>query len=1173
MANPIKYTDLFDKGLQSRVESLTSAIRSTDEALTQMMDNAKSRAGVLSQALSGANPGTPGGQQEIVNLTKQIEQLVSRYDKLATAKEKVANAEKKLKVATEEEIVSREMAKQATREYNNQVRADIATMKLDEEQRKRLSNAAELQKMSYNELSQAYTQLVALANSMHASNEQEVRDRQQIIQTAAMVREEQKRLKEAMGNYTLSVGNYEKAFNGLDLAMQQIVRETPTITMGARMYFMAISNNLPILTDQIKRIRDHNKVIEENVKAMRQQGEAVADIRAKQAEAIPVGQALMKSLLSWQTLMILGITLLTQYGDKIIDWVSNAFSAEGATRAWKEAQEDLNKTIDDANISAAKSITQADVLYRIATDETRSVEDRTRAGEILQKQYEEYFGNLSTEQIMLGKAAQAHDALTESLMREARARAYLDKLVELYGKEYEQMKDLAETIGSGPKWWERLLAELRAPGQTPNVDMVYDDLEKIHDARVEASSNSLAATREEIKDLIKLIEASDLDFLLGDGTPKNSKREEELKRILDIELENIKYINDARKRELENIQDDYQREVFLTRWKYEQEIIELQKFASEQTDIYSRLNNMIQRSFGISYEKWSSTGAAMNSMFNGNVDLTNRPQIDASKLSAKGWSDAGQGTATVFSSQYGILDARGNEREILVTPILPDGSVLSPKELEDYVFDVLSGADDILAADSKGIVIAVDVDPDGSAGEKLHLMQEQYYTFVESLRDMSVEQKNAIVENINSLASQLKVSGDGIEAIGRLITTISAEEVEALSTIDRKNQQKGVDDQLKAVDDELKLRKLRIENSEETEERIQELQLLAEIDAWEERLRIMEQNANLYSNIEIAIVREMLEKAKKEWADYREDQEKSGNLLEKLFGKDYNKFLRGLERVLKMTANNIKEIISLYEEMAEAAVKAAEAQVSAAERVYEAELNAYENGYANNVEFARKELELRRNQLAEAQAEQEKYARMQEQVDSLTQISSMITAAANLFKSTSGAGPIGVAVAVAAIAAMFASFAAAKIQARQLAGASKQYGEGGTEYIGYGGTHASGNDVDFGTMPDGRPRRIERGETVAVINAKQTSKYGYSTVSDIIDSINKGEFVERYMTAFSGADGEFTMNMSSSFDSPYLSDISRDLKAIRKGGEYSESVMADGSRIVRYKNYTRRIRP
>ena len=62
------------------------------------------------------------------------------------------------------------------------------------------------------------------------------------------------------------------------------------------------------------------------------------------------------------------------------------------------------------------------------------------------------------------------------------------------------------------------------------------------------------------------------------------------------------------------------------------------------------------------------------------------------------------------------------------------------------------------------------------------------------------------------------------------------------------------------------------------------------------------------------------------------------------------------------------------------------------------------------------------------------------------------------------------------------------------------------------------------------------------------------------------------MTAFSGADGEFTMNVAGSFDSPYLSDISRDLKAIRKGGEYAETTLADGTRIVRYKNYTRRIK-
>ncbi len=112
---------------------------------------------------------------------------------------------------------------------------------------------------------------------------------------------------------------------------------------------------------------------------------------------------------------------------------------------------------------------------------------------------------------------------------------------------------------------------------------------------------------------------------------------------------------------------------------------------------------------------------------NGNVDLLNRPRIDASKLSGAGWKDAGTGIATVFSSRYGVQDATGKEVEILVTPILPDGTVLSEAELQDYVDNVLNGAEDLLAADTKGIVISVGVDADGSAGQMLHEFQEQYY--------------------------------------------------------------------------------------------------------------------------------------------------------------------------------------------------------------------------------------------------------------------------------------------------------------------------------------------------------------------------------------------------------------------------------------------------------------
>lgn len=131
-------------------------------------------------------------------------------------------------------------------------------------------------------------------------------------------------------------------------------------------------------------------------------------------------------------------------------------------------------------------------------------------------------------------------------------------------------------------------------------------------------------------------------------------------------------------------------------------------------------------------QKMNAVGAEMNKMFKGNVDLLKRQLIPAADLAAKGWENVGEGVATVFSSQYEIKDKDGNMREIIVTPILPDGSVLSPEELDAYVNEKLQGTD-ILNADFKSIVIGVDVDQ--NSGEQLHLMQQEYYEFAEQLRN------------------------------------------------------------------------------------------------------------------------------------------------------------------------------------------------------------------------------------------------------------------------------------------------------------------------------------------------------------------------------------------------------------------------------------------------------
>ena len=218
-------------------------------------------------------------------------------------------------------------------------------------------------------------------------------------------------------------------------------------------------------------------------------------------------------------------------------------------------------------------------------------------------------------------------------------------------------------------------------------------------------------------------------------------------------------------------------------------------------------------------------------------------------------------------------------------------------------------------------------------------------------------------------------------------------------------------------------------------------------------------------------------------------------------------------------------------EMAQVAVDAAQKETDSAKSALDAEIEAKTNGYANNVELARKEYAAKLKLQKDAVAEQKRLQKIQEAVDTAQQISSLVTATASLWAAYAGIPGAGPALAIAATALMWGSFLAAKIQAVQLANAKTTYGEGMTEYVNYGGSHASGNDVDFGRDKNGRQRTVERGEVIGVINKKNVSKYGVNKVMDIVASINNGTFDKKYseaekvastidiINAFSGSSG------------------------------------------------------
>lgn len=221
----------------------------------------------------------------------------------------------------------------------------------------------------------------------------------------------------ATGNYQRNVGNYEGAVRGLNLAMAQVVRELPSLSMGADMFFLAISNNLPILADNIQMVREQN-----------------AKMLAETGKAPKLITQVVKSLFSWNSLMSVGITLLTLFGGKIIDWVSGLFKAKEETDATAKAQEELNKAMADMAQAEVKATASAKTYYSIATDVTRSMEDRLGAAQKLIREYPQYLSDFSEEEIIAGKAANAYGRLSVSLQEAARAKAAMQKITENYAK-------------------------------------------------------------------------------------------------------------------------------------------------------------------------------------------------------------------------------------------------------------------------------------------------------------------------------------------------------------------------------------------------------------------------------------------------------------------------------------------------------------------------------------------------------------------------------------------------------------------------------------------------------------------------------------------------------------------------------------------------------------------
>lgn len=236
--------------------------------------------------------------------------------------------------------------------------------------------------------------------------------------------------------------------NNLKTQFSQVARELPSLAMGPQMFILAISNNLPMLADAISDVRKQNELL-----------------AASGQKGVPVWKQLAGAVFSWQTALVAAISLGIVYGKEIGNWVSSLFKAKKELIDTQKIQNELNKVQVEGGKSAAEEAAKLKILYTASQDTSKSMKERNKAVDELQKMYPSYFGKLSNEEILAGKASDAYDRLTKSIISSAKARAAMSKMVDEQGKILENEQKINDAYSR----LDPLLPKLEAAEKKLNI--------------------------------------------------------------------------------------------------------------------------------------------------------------------------------------------------------------------------------------------------------------------------------------------------------------------------------------------------------------------------------------------------------------------------------------------------------------------------------------------------------------------------------------------------------------------------------------------------------------------------------------------------------------------------------------------------------------------------------
>lgn len=1006
--------------------------------------------------------------KRLLELKAKIAELTSARKQQKATVDPLAQAQEKLAYAQSEENQQLKLYSTQIREANQiaQLQATIA-------------NSAE---GSYNRLSAQYALNKIRLNQMSAAEREAADSGKKLEAETNAIYQQMIKLQEATGNYRLSVGHYQKTWDGLGISISQVVRELPAVAVSLNTFFLGISNNIPMVVDEIKRLRRQNELL-----------------AAEGKEQISVTRSIVKSLFSFNTVLVVLLTVFSMYGKEIITWIDKTLAGRDAAKSFEDALEDLN---DELGKGSTGSYGQQIAVLRRLSENWKDLGDNIKAQTQWIKDNEKEFSKLGITIDSINDANNAFVDNTESVVAAYKARAKAEAALNVVSQQYQKL----------------LVAENKA------------ELEKVREY------GFFDKTINYFKALWGGISGPDSDLSLGTRLKKQRQRN----------VESLQKDADALEKEVES---------YFNVWK----------FYEDQADA---LFKEIGLEESHKKDKRGRTPRDADDRLN-NLALAAEKAYQKSRTEIERDENKKRRAEAFASFNQEIADL--NDKYSRIQKILNGQDEKYKKLTESQKETAIKALDDIENAiknKQKGLTLSLDllnIDVEIQKAEQLLELLElegevskkgSYEELSNSLKRLDVERQIALLKNAQlpeakrQPTSAINASFDKQKAI-----TVGSFNMSSF------DEQQALDE---AVFNEVK----------RSETEITRFKLEQEKARWQEQIRLAEAGGLDWSQAQIDAAKATVKGIDRELSeldDFIKNIGKKGlggTLLEKL-GFDDDQ-IDALKDAVNIVIEQLQSIMDAEVELAEQAVEAAEARVEAAQKAYDAEVEARNNGYANNVATAKKELEQEKKNQQEKQKMLQAAQKRQEAMNTVTQASSLVTASANLWSSFSSIPIVGPALALAAIATMWTSFAVAKIKAKQVtASQSDEYGEGGLEFL-EGGSHASGDDIDLGVKNKKKRRmRAEGGEALAIISKKRTRKYK-KILPDVINSLNKGTFEDKYLNAFASSDGlNISLNSNGSVD---LSKIEDDVRSIRKQSETKYYTLPNGTVVIQHKNVKRIIK-